>query len=41
MDTTSSGLALFAADRAEQFPHPDPQPLPRLRVTAFQASLAR
>src|SRR5208337_1072811 len=25
---------------AEQFPHPDPQPLPRLRVTAFQASLA-
>src|SRR5271157_3494565 len=38
MDTTSSGTALFAADRAEQLPHPDPQPLPRLWAARGRAA---
>ena len=45
IETICSGFGSRMPDcelvRAEQLPHPDPQPLPRLRVTAFQASLAR
>src|SRR5208337_1273343 len=44
IETICSGFGSLMPDCelvwAEQFPHPDPQPLPRLRVTAFQASLA-